>query len=202
MRTLARCLVLLLPAVLMGSCSSRPAGLPSPDPLASARRCPVPIQVSLTDPRPIGIRVRNERPDTVWVYLDQCDGSVWVGDVGPATVRAFPLRPPLVEFGNGLRFHVHPRGDLGGYFAAALPVDTARILELTIPAKSPVTCTYAVYVDGERFSGTLRDVGAERIAEIRMEYPSGSAMEAGDLCPSIHVRTHGPGAGQSRRPGG
>jgi hypothetical protein len=196
MGTRARFQILILVTLLAGACGrSRPS---APEPVMSVGRCPVPMQVSATDPRPLGVRIRNERPDTVWVYLDRCDGSVWVGDIGPETVRAFPLRPPLVPFGNGLRFHLHPRGRLDEYFAAALPVDTARVLELTIPSTPSAACVHRVYVDGEPFAGGLRDNGLDRITGIRMVYAA-AGIEAGDGCPSIHVQTHAARGGAPSR---
>jgi hypothetical protein len=54
-------------------------------------------------------------------------------------------------------------------------------------------------VDGEPFAGSLRDIGLERIAGVGMVYPAAAGIDAGEGCPSIHVRTHAGGGGASSK---
>lgn len=162
---------------------------------AALSRCPAPIIVRAHDPGPVGIRIRNEQADSVAVFLDRCTGHVRVGDVGPGAIRTFRLQPPLFDYGDGLRFFVYPGHTVERFYVASLVVDTARVLELTVRPGTAPACETRVYVDGERYSGSLRDLAPGRIAAVHMEYVV--AASTGDVsCPVLHVRTHGPGAGR------
>jgi hypothetical protein len=178
--------ILVLTVVLGGGCARAGGGASGPSLSAAFSRCPVPMMWVSDDPRPIGIRIRNEEADTVAVFLDRCTGHVRVGDVGPGAVRTFRLKPPLIDYGSGLRFFVYPGMALERFYVESLPVDTARVLELTVSTVRTSQCESKVYVDGEAYAGTLRDLGLERVAGVHMEYErSGIGLS----CPVIHVRT-------------
>lgn len=179
-------LILVLTVAVVGGCARGGGGASGASLSAAFSRCPVPMAWVTDDPRPIGIRIRNEEADTVAVFLDRCTGHVRVGDVGPGAVRTFRLKPPLIDYGSGLRFFVYPGMALERFYVESLPVDTARVLELTVSTSRASPCEAKVYVDGEAYPGTLRDLGLERIAGVHMEYERSGV---GLSCPVIHVRT-------------
>jgi hypothetical protein len=108
-----------------------------------------------------------------------------MGEVAAEGERLFRLPAGMVAYAGGLRFHVLPDNRLEGHFAALVPIDTVTVLRLTVPAAA-VTCPDELYVNGERFAGTMREIAAERIASVVMEYvPAEGAGQR--TCPRIHV---------------
>lgn len=179
-------------ALTLSAACARTVPVEGPASLAAAfSRCPLPIQWVSEDPRPLGIRIRNEDSDTVSVFLDRCTGHSRIGDVGPGAVRTFRLKPPLIDYGSGLRFYVYPGHELDRFHVASLPVDTTRVLELTVSAGTPSTCESRLYVDGEPHPGTLRDLGLarEEILGVHLEYERPREAGAKIACPTVHVRT-------------
>lgn len=193
--------------LVAAGCGARGGGPQEAGPARLGSPCPVPLVWSAADPRPLGIRIRNDQDRPIVVFLDECRGHKRVGEVAAGSQRIFRLRPPLVAFGTGLRLHVFPDAGLDGYFMAAVAVDTAKVLELRIPERSPPACESRVYVDGERFDGALREIGLERIADMRVEYTRPADGGSGPSCPVVRIRTReakpaptraapsGPGAG-------
>jgi hypothetical protein len=204
MRTIRLGLTALLALAGLAACA-RTVSVEGPASLAAAfSRCPLPIQWVTEDPRPLGIRIRNEDSDTVAVFLDRCTGHTRIGDVGPGSVRTFRLAPPLIDYGSGLRFFVYPGHELERFHVASLPVDTARVLQLTVTSGTPSTCESRVYVDGEPHPGTLRELGLvrEEILGVHLEYERPGDDVAAIACPVVHVRTRAGASGAGTGPVG
>jgi hypothetical protein len=190
-RAVAR-LASLLAVSLATGCAGGRAAPAVAEPQADAPpfgRCPPPLAWRDGDERPRGVRIENPRPVPLVVYLDACTGSHRIGDVPAGGTATYPLPRQLVPFAGGLRFHVYPAGLVDDYFAAAVPLAGA-VLQLPVPATSPPPCVRRLYVDGVPWTGTDRDLTAEELARIVVEYPATAGPETATRCPVLHLRTN------------
>lgn len=170
-----------------GACGARSG--PS-EPAPELTECPLPQVWTPGGRHPVGVRVENESPDSIVVFLRECKGSVRVADVAPGRTRVFPLPERLLAFPGGIRFHtirhLHDSGQLD-LQTVTVPVDTSKIVAIRIPP-TKVECPLEVYVNGERHHGALRDVDPARIVSVEWRQPEDLAPELGSRCPSLHVR--------------
>lgn len=168
-------------AVVAAGCGQRDAALPRP-----LGACPPPLTWSAGEPRPRAVRIANRTPDTVLVFLDRCRGHNRVGEVAPGRSRLFELPGPLVEVRGGLTFHAFVPRTTSYHSRTTVPLDTVAILDLALEPREEVACAPRLFVNGESFEGSLRDIPAETIAGIQVEDPPRGSGE----CRRIHVTTH------------
>lgn len=171
-------------AMIVTGCGAREGAMPRP-----LGPCPPPMSWSPGEARPRAVRVANRTMDTVLVFIDWCRGHTRVGEVGPGRSRLFELPDPLVEVRGGLTFHAFVPRTTSYHSSRTLAVDTLAILELPLDPKEERECDPRLFVNGESFEGSLRDIPAGTIEEIHVEDPP---RESGE-CRRIHVMT---------RPGG
>lgn len=168
---------------LASGCARKAPPAPVRPPLAL--RCPPTVLWPSDGRHPQGLRVVNEGERPVVVWADRCLGWTWLGEVNGGRERLFRLPDGLVAWSGQLRFHVLPDNRLDDHFAALLPIDTVRVLRLTVPAQIESPCPEQVYVDGELRVGGLRGIPAERIAALDVEYVP---VDRERSCPRIHVK--------------
>lgn len=116
---------------LVGGCRATPP--PSPTPRLGASPCPAPAVRTADRILPRRIRLVNETPDTVDVWIDRCFHHTRLATLPPDGVAQPRLPEPLLPFEEGLRIHTHTVGDDARYFGRfAVDLDPVPVLELVI----------------------------------------------------------------------
>lgn len=177
-------------ALVVFACAKRPQAVAPP--VREPSPCPPGVLWLAGIPDPPEIRIENQREEPVTVFIDECTAHRRVGDVPAQSVQVFTLPQNLAVYSAGLRFHPYRAEgpeDARELPVAHVPLDTARVLRLVVPAGEVEPCPRLVYVNGERYSGSLGQIPADRIVSIAYHFPDGSGTGPEARCPSIHVRT-------------
>lgn len=146
---------------LLAACGgpSPPAPGPRPAPAAAPSKltCPLPVQRGDGRIVPRRIRLVNESPDTVDVWIDRCFWHTRLATIPPGRTVQPRLPERLVAFPEGLRFHANTlRTQVEFLGTFTLPLDEVPVLELVVSDETtadPASLQQMVLDDSVRVGG-------------------------------------------------
>lgn len=149
--------VVFLLAACGGPSPPVPGPRPAPAAAASKLTCPPPVQRGGGRIVPRRIRLVNESPDTVDVWIDRCFWHTRLATIPPGRTVQPRLPERLVVFPEGLRFHANVVRTQMEYLGAfTLPLEEVPVLELVVSDETttdPASLQQMVLDDSVRVGG-------------------------------------------------